>query len=283
MSSSIQTAPLGGLYLPEKTIGTHIAVFGDVHARLGLLDGVIDYYSHSDVQFVNNGDAINKGAQSKEVIQRLLDIGAICLMGNHEWLVLRAMKEKDEKEQGRFVSENFSRYFAPICASYDVCAEGTETVGRKKAVKLIGDLSEAIKAEGHDEYFNNLKLYLDTGKLLVVHAGVKVDKKWDGEDGQKMYLDRVALSIEEQDCDWHGIPDQVMDGKDFPLAKKLIVPKGLDRVVVTGHHHNDDRKKARITHGGRRVRLGGPKGDKGPLYVYDNILMQVVEITAKAV
>lgn len=270
---------LSGPDFASDAVQTRYIVFGDLHGRPQLLDGLVEIYgSQENIQFVSNGDAINKGEGSKQVVQRLLDIGATCLMGNHEWLVLRAMNEKNEDEKARFVSVNFARYFADICSSYGVVKKVVSEIKPKKAIKIIDDLAEEIGTVGHSDYFESLRLYLDTGKLLILHAGVKVDHSWDGESGQKEYLNRVALSIEKQDCDWHGISYQIMDGKDFPLAKKLIIPKGLDRTVITGHHHSNDRKKARITHGGKRVRLGGPKGDKGPLYAYDSKLRQVVEI-----
>lgn len=271
MNQVLGNGPEGlSLFGPESK---HYVVIGDNHGRPAHLEALREAYEPvDDVVFVTVGDVINKGPDSKKSIGLVMDMSAICLMGNCEWMMLRGMKEQDEDKQGAFVSENYKRYFAKTCESYGVCKSGVEKVTKKQAIEVIRDLGQAILEEGHHDYFANLKLFFKDSGLVVVHAGLLPDRSW-GE--QKRELKLVEYSIKRQGCDWGEMPVQISDVKGHKLSKDPHVPQGIKGVLVTGHHHSDERLRSRITHDGQRVRLGASM--KEPMLVYDSRSRRVME------
>ena len=69
-------------------------IIGDIHGEAGLLERLLDYilrfHPH---QLVFLGDYIDRGPNSKQVVDRILslDLPVTCLMGNHEQMLLDAM------------------------------------------------------------------------------------------------------------------------------------------------------------------------------------------------
>jgi serine/threonine protein phosphatase 1 len=77
--------------------GRTIAI-GDVHGCAKALDALIDVVDpRSDDRLVLLGDYVDRGPDSRGVIDRLLDLGRQCrlitLMGNHELMLLHALEE----------------------------------------------------------------------------------------------------------------------------------------------------------------------------------------------
>ena len=79
--------------------GTRIYAIGDIHGRLDLLDEVLaridadmDRHPASDAIRVFLGDYIDRGPDSKRVLDRLINCVAqptVCLMGNYEAFLRR--------------------------------------------------------------------------------------------------------------------------------------------------------------------------------------------------
>ena len=72
-------------------------VFGDVHGESALLRGLIDESRHrwgQDVAFFGVGDFIDRGKDSKGVIQILIDEGVQGILGNHELWFCQLIKHK---------------------------------------------------------------------------------------------------------------------------------------------------------------------------------------------
>lgn len=63
-----------------------IAVVGDVHGELGLLDRLLARLGDVPLFFV--GDLVDRGPDSRGVVQRMIDVGARGVRGNHEeWFI----------------------------------------------------------------------------------------------------------------------------------------------------------------------------------------------------
>ena len=72
--------------IQRVTIEGKAAVIGDVHGRLDLLDALLERLPGR--QIVHAGDLCDRGPDTKGVIQRLVDLGALGVRGNHEeWLI----------------------------------------------------------------------------------------------------------------------------------------------------------------------------------------------------
>lgn len=69
---------------------------GDIHGEIGLLDRLLENIMHfSPELLVFVGDYIDRGAYSKEVVDRIrnLEVPKLCLLGNHELMMLNAMED----------------------------------------------------------------------------------------------------------------------------------------------------------------------------------------------
>jgi len=82
---------------PRTRVGlrVRIAVIADIHGNLPALDAVLrDVDQHGAERLIVNGDAVNRGPQSVEVLERLSQRNAQYTLGNHEDL-LRAIADDD--------------------------------------------------------------------------------------------------------------------------------------------------------------------------------------------
>ena len=79
---------------------------GDIHGRLDLLNRAIDMIAdHADGlphRVICLGDYIDRGPESKGVVERLMRLSAtgtwLCLKGNHEDMMVRALRTRDREE-----------------------------------------------------------------------------------------------------------------------------------------------------------------------------------------
>ena len=66
---------------------------GDIHGEITLLDKLLEAILKQDPQQITFvGDYIDRGPYSREVVDRIMNLGlpVICLMGNHELMMLNA-------------------------------------------------------------------------------------------------------------------------------------------------------------------------------------------------
>ncbi|MFC3927528.1 metallophosphoesterase family protein [Streptococcus caprae] len=76
-------------------------VVGDVHGKYSLLTDILAKWQPESQQLVFVGDLVDRGDDSKfclELVCRLVrEEGAVCLMGNHEWMFLRYLDDPVER------------------------------------------------------------------------------------------------------------------------------------------------------------------------------------------
>ena len=71
-------------------------IIGDIHGEIRLLDSLLEQIlSYGPAEIVFLGDYIDRGPHSKEVVDRImgLEVPTVCLMGNHEWMMLNAIED----------------------------------------------------------------------------------------------------------------------------------------------------------------------------------------------
>jgi len=124
-------------------------VVGDIHGCLAPLDRLLAKIAprpEDEVVFV--GDYIDRGPQSREVVDRLLGLPHRCifLMGNHERMLLDFLAGEDEE----LYLEN----------------------GGRATLESYGGSSDGIPA-AHLAFFRNLRLMYETPDYLIVHAGIR--------------------------------------------------------------------------------------------------------------
>ncbi|WP_245942282.1 metallophosphoesterase family protein [Sphingomonas gilva] len=153
-----------------------VYAIGDVHGRLDLLDRLLDAIANDDatresteVRLIFLGDLIDRGPQSREVIDRVLalkdnDIDVAVLRGNHEE-VFQLVLDGDE-EALRFFNriggrETILSY--GIDAEFFACAELPE---------LQAALIENVPAR-HIQLLRECEDMVEIGDYLFVHAGIR--------------------------------------------------------------------------------------------------------------
>lgn len=146
-----------------------IYVIGDIHGEIGKLEaltGILGQRGYDRLIFI--GDYIDKGAGSGEVIDFLIELGGkgtcIFLQGNHEYMLLRALKG-DMKAVGFL--ENYGG-LATVKAYLKDCFTGDMK-------KDILALKEAIPGKHLRFMENTVPCHFEPGYLMV-HAGVDPDK-----------------------------------------------------------------------------------------------------------
>lgn len=136
---------------------------GDIHGRLDRLDALLGSLPLRDGdQFVFLGDYIDRGPDSKGVIDRLIaferNYPCVFLLGNHESMFLDFLGWSGKHY---FAGEAFlSNGGVETLLSYDYF-EADHEAGRTLALP-----------PGHETFFKSLRLTYHAGEYLFVHAGL---------------------------------------------------------------------------------------------------------------
>ena len=121
-----------------------IYIIGDVHGCYKTLLALIDQFpnkQNSKIVFV--GDLIDKGTNSCEVVEFIINNKYDCVMGNHEELFLEYAPNKDEFENDFNIE--YSPYYFERCG-------GKATIESYKSKEVYSK---------HYDYIQNLPLYLE--------------------------------------------------------------------------------------------------------------------------
>jgi serine/threonine protein phosphatase 1 len=135
-----------------------IYAIGDIHGYFNKLEGLLRQI-HPDPgedQIVFLGDYIDRGPQSREVVERVLQVRrmfprTVCLMGNHEFTLLDYLTYR--KDPWTFFLNG-----------------GVETI---HSYDLTGDDIESKMPSDHLAFFNALRPYYETEDYIFVHAGLR--------------------------------------------------------------------------------------------------------------
>jgi serine/threonine protein phosphatase 1 len=161
--------------------GGRFYAIGDIHGRLDLLDRLLETIrddqetrSEAPVTLIFLGDYIDRGPESKGVVDRLLEgfeppFFAVFLKGNHEDLLLSFIRDPDP-------SVNWLRNGGDeALLSYGVDVETVRQAflagppGLAEAARRFG----AALPESHLRFYKGLELSRRLGDYLFVHAGVR--------------------------------------------------------------------------------------------------------------
>lgn len=184
--------PQGGVEMEKKGHSTYI--IGDIHGMYDALRVLIRRLDNPALdKFVFLGDYIDHGPSSKEVLDLVISLGdkAICLMGNHEQLLLDTLL--NEKFKARFGHR----------AWLDNGGQSTiDSFGYENFEEFSANLDQK-----YIDFLMNLKCFhqetivSDYGKalkFLITHAGVMPDIALDEQLAVNNYHD-LNRFIEEKD------------------------------------------------------------------------------------
>ncbi|MEP1933373.1 MAG: metallophosphoesterase family protein, partial [Roseibium sp.] len=216
-----------------------IYAIGDVHGQIDMLHFALELISvdgGKDAQVVFLGDYVDRGPDSRAVVQLLIDGVAdgrnwIVLRGNHDRYLTRFLDDK-------IVNDSRTRpdlmWWNPILggdktlASYGVQARDGDPIGP------VHDAALAAVPEEHRSFLTGLPLLHQTEDILFVHAGI-----------------RPGVPLEDQ------IEDDLIWIRDGFLDD----PRNHGRLVVHGHTALEAPQ-----HFGNRIDLDGGSGYGRPLY-----------------
>lgn len=216
-----------------------IYAIGDVHGQLEELERVLDLIEQDggpDAKVVFVGDYVDRGLNSKAVVQCLIDGQAagrnwICIKGNHDRYLTRFLADQTIYDPS---TSSGLYWFNPrlggdkTMLSYGVIAEDGMDISPIHAQAL-----QAVP-KAHRDFLENLPLMHVTDALLFVHAGIRPGVPLDQQ--------------KEDDLVWirQGFLDH-----DAPF----------DHLVVHGHTALEHPE-----HAGNRVNLDGGAGYFRPLH-----------------
>jgi serine/threonine protein phosphatase 1 len=153
---------------------------GDIHGRLDKLNKVLDacwdYWMASDREefptYVFLGDYVDRGPDSKGVIDRILDLASddgvtvVTLMGNHEQMMVSGMMNPDS----------------------DIMKSWLSFGGDKTIESYMRGVDDALPGlQNHiDNFLAELKVFHDDGKRFFCHAGVDHNKPLAEQSPERM-------------------------------------------------------------------------------------------------
>ncbi len=188
-------------------MGRFIAIT-DIHGELRKLESVLSKIDvRQDDTFVFLGDYIDRGPDSKGVVEKVIEISeqykTITLIGSHEYALLHA--DKDD-------------YYHYLFWNY----------GGPATVKSYGGRFENILAT-HGDFFRSLKFYHLTDDYLFVHAGI--DPRYSLEEQCETDLVYIRSAFYRSK---HNLPQKIIFGHtefDSPLIQddKICIDLGCGK------------------------------------------------------
>lgn len=192
--------------------GDLVYAVGDIHGRYDLLQQLMnmikkDRDERSNVercQIVFLGDYVDRGFQSKEVIDYLLSFNegwakTICLKGNHEAMMEEFIRVPEQNEGWL--------HFGGLAtlASYGVRVKENE-IGDQDIVGAARDLEGALP-DSHIRFLAGLPLTYEVGDYFFVHAGLRPDVALHEQSAEDMMFirhDFLNSSYDFGRCVVHG-------------------------------------------------------------------------------
>lgn len=165
---------------------TRIIAITDIHGELGKLNSLLDKLKIQPTDtIVFMGDYIDRGPNSKGVIDKVISMGKICkcvyLKGSHEYAYLNARKGDE--------------YYDFLFWNY----------GGVQTVESYGSFEEIYKI--HGEFLDSLKPYYLTDKYLFIHAGIRPQVPFEEQKETDFYYIRSEFYSKK-----HNLPQKIIFG-----------------------------------------------------------------------
>jgi len=156
--------------------GRRVYAVGDIHGRLDLLDDLLvrieaDAAARASVEttIMFLGDVIDRGPESAQVVQRLLDLSMRSedvrfLLGNHEEVFLKALA--GEKGAMQFFLKIGGR---PTVLSYGIDEQAYLAADHDELTALL----QARVPQSHIAFLERFEDMIEIGDYAFVHAGVR--------------------------------------------------------------------------------------------------------------
>lgn len=231
---------------PIGARGYRAYVVGDVHGRLDLLDQLLAKIETERAArparktlLVFLGDLIDRGPQSREVIERLRTysvdgVRTVFLLGNHEEVLLRIL------EGDTWLIPSWLRFGGTQCLeSYGIDSAKIDARSAERALALV---RAAIPPE-HEEF---LKTFADTcrfGDFLFVHAGIRPGVPIENQLQEDLRWIREAFLFDRSDHGCVVVHGHTISPEVEELPNRIGIDTGaystgvLTALVIEGSEH----------------------------------------------
>lgn len=179
----------------------------DIHGEYEKLSAVIDKVSpEKDDTMIFMGDYIDRGAKSREVVDKIISMQDVCncvyLIGSHEYALLHAKSDD---------------YYNYLFWNY----------GGVQTVESYGSFENILNI--HGDFFRSLKFYHMTDKYLFIHAGINPRLPLEKQNEEDMVYIRKDFYTKK-----HDLPVKIIFGHtefDSPLVQedKICIDTGCGK------------------------------------------------------
>ena len=203
--------------------GQLVYAIGDIHGRADLLLSlmeklVIDSESSDGIHkktMIFLGDYIDRGTDTKKTIDIMLndlpdEFEIIPLKGNHEEMMLEAMKQKEALPTWIHNGGQATLH------SYGI--DPDNYMMRDDATLLLGTLLAAKMPADHKTFFSNLEITKQIGDYFFVHAGVNPDLPLSNQ------RERDLLWIRRRFLQYSGKFEKVIVHGHTPAEEPEVLP-----------------------------------------------------------
>lgn len=169
---------------PHTAAGERLYAIGDIHGRADLLEQMLaaiwDDMARTDdgknARILFLGDLIDRGPDSKTVMSLVLDLtktqNAICLLGNHEQLLLSALMGDKPALKGWLKLGGWQ-----TLRSYSDAKKKKKESDTEYALRMAQDIPQS-----HIEFLEQLPTSHRSGTYFFAHAGVRPGVKLKRQD-----------------------------------------------------------------------------------------------------
>lgn len=181
---------------------------GDIHGHLDKLDQALDWIEHDggrDAPIVFVGDLVDRGPDSRGVIQRILDAQAqgcdwTVVKGNHDRMFEWFLQSPPQHDPHLMVGMSWLHERLgglDTLASYGVAVTPMET----RLSRVHRDALTAVP-EAHARFLRDLPLYHVVGDILFVHAGIRYDRTLQAQTANDLVWLRQEPHVVLEKFEW---------------------------------------------------------------------------------
>lgn len=214
-----------------------IYAIGDIHGRLGLLHQALERIERdggADAPVVFIGDYCDRGPQSSDVIQLLIDGQAegrdwTCLMGNHDRMFAMFLEDYPRNDARLLVGYHWLH--DRLGGLETLRSYGVDVPEGSRIYEVHAELRSAVPA-AHKEFLLGLPYWRAADDVLFVHAGIRP-----------------------------GVPIEAQDPDDLVWIREEFLGDRTDHGPLVVHGHTAIQA---ATHHGNRINI-----DSGAAYGRD--------------